>query len=62
MAAVERIRVKQTSSSIGQTQRQRQTLLGLGLGRVGKSVDLPGEPRVLGMIRKVAHLVKVEGQ
>jgi large subunit ribosomal protein L30 len=60
-AAEKMIRVTLTGSFIGCTARQRGTLRGLGLTRRGRSVILRGTPTVHGMIRKVEHLVKVEG-
>ena len=54
------IKVKQVRSPISTNQRVRQTLKGLGLGRVGKERVLEGTPMVLGMIRRVSHLVEVK--
>ena len=54
------LKVTLTGSPIGQDQRQRRTLRGLGLSRVGKTVAVRSTPPVRGMIRKVAHLVRVE--
>ena len=51
------IHVKLIHSPIGTKQRVRQTLKGLGLGKVGSSRKLQKTPQVLGMIRRVAHLV-----
>jgi large subunit ribosomal protein L30 len=48
-------------SGIGTSPRQRQTLRGLGLTRVGKSVILKDSAAVRGMLAKVAHLVETEG-
>jgi large subunit ribosomal protein L30 len=48
-------------SPIGQTERQRATLRGLGLTRVGKTVLRNDTAPVRGMIGKVLHLVKLEG-
>jgi large subunit ribosomal protein L30 len=45
----------------GTTERQRATLRGLGLRRMGRTVVLRETAPVIGMIAKVAHLVKVEG-
>ena len=55
--------VKETlrRSPIGTNPRQRRTLRGLGLTRVGKSVILKDSRPVRGMLRKVAHLVETEG-
>lgn len=54
------IKLTLVASPIGQTERQRQTLRGLGLTRVGKSVSVRGDAPTLGMIRKVSHLLRVE--
>lgn len=51
------VHVKLIHSPIGTTQRVRQTLKGLGLGKVGSSRKLQKTPQVLGMIRRVVHLV-----
>jgi large subunit ribosomal protein L30 len=45
----------------GCTERQRATLRGLGLTRMGRTVVLRETAPVSGMINKVQHLVKVEG-
>jgi large subunit ribosomal protein L30 len=52
------IHIKLARSPIGTERRVRQTLKGLGLGRVGSSNELPRTSQVLGMIRRVSHLVK----
>jgi large subunit ribosomal protein L30 len=54
------IRVRLRGSEIGSTERQRQTIRGLGLRRIGDERLLAKTPAVLGMIDKVAHLVEVE--
>jgi large subunit ribosomal protein L30 len=46
-------------SGIGCTQRQRETLQGLGLFRLGKTVLRNDSPSLQGMLRKVAHLIEV---
>ncbi|MBV8056376.1 MAG: 50S ribosomal protein L30 [Deltaproteobacteria bacterium] len=53
----ETIHIKLVRSPIGTKQRVRQTLKGLGLGKVGSSKKLPRTPQVLGMIRRVLHLI-----
>ena len=55
-----RLKITQTRSQIGQSQRHRGTLRALGLGKIGRSVERDESPQVLGMLRKVRHLVKVE--
>jgi large subunit ribosomal protein L30 len=57
---VPKIRVTQTRSAIGQSEKHRGTLRALGLGRIGKSVEHDDGPVVAGMLRKVRHLVRVE--
>jgi large subunit ribosomal protein L30 len=55
------IKVTQTGSPIRRTPNQRQTLIGLGLNKMHKTVELQDTPEVRGMIRKVQHMVAVEG-
>jgi large subunit ribosomal protein L30 len=52
--------VLQTGSGNGQKPGQQATLVGLGLNKIGRTRELEDTPSVRGMIRKVAHLVKVE--
>jgi large subunit ribosomal protein L30 len=54
------IKVTLRRSGIGTSPRQRLTLRGLGLKRLGRSVILKDSPAVRGMISKVAHLVSTE--
>jgi large subunit ribosomal protein L30 len=53
------LKVTLRRSPIGSDQRQRQTLLGLGLTRVGKTVIVHDNPPTRGRLRKVGHLVDV---
>jgi large subunit ribosomal protein L30 len=55
-----KVRVIQTRSQIGQSERHRGTLRALGLGKIGRSVEQETGPVLDGMLRKVRHLVKVE--
>jgi large subunit ribosomal protein L30 len=55
-----KLRITQTRSQIGQSERHRGTLRALGLGRIGRSAEHPESPQLAGMLRKVRHLVKVE--
>lgn len=59
MAKSKQITVEQTGSPIGRPERQRATLVGLGLTRIGRRRQLEDTPAVRGMIAKVAHLVKI---
>ncbi len=55
------ITVEQTGSPIRRPREQRATLIGLGLNKMHKTVELGDSPEVRGMIRKVQHMVTVEG-
>ena len=55
-----KVRVIQTGSPIGRKQYQRQNLIGLGLNKIGRVSELEDTPAIRGMIKKVAHLIKVE--
>lgn len=59
MAAKKTVRVRQTGSPIRREGSQRQTLVGLGLNKVGRERELEDTPAVRGMIAKVHHLVEV---
>jgi large subunit ribosomal protein L30 len=53
------IKVEQTGSPQRRQHGQRETLIGLGLNRIGRTRDLPDTPMTRGMIRKVRHIVRV---
>ncbi len=53
------IKITQTGSPIRRTPDQRKTLIGLGLNKMHKTVELTDSPEVRGMIKKVQHMVKV---
>ncbi|QNT77308.1 50S ribosomal protein L30 [Entomobacter blattae] len=55
------VTVTQIASGQGRLKAQQATLVGLGLNKIGKTRVLQDTAEVRGMIRKVAHLVKVEG-
>ena len=55
------IKIKQTGSPIRRTSDQRATLIGLGLNKMHKISELEDSPEVRGMIRKVQHMVEVQG-
>ena len=56
-----KLKITQTGSPIRRTKDQRATLVGLGLNKMHKTVELDDPPEVRGMIRKVQHMVSVEG-
>lgn len=51
--------VEQIGSPIGRQEYQRATLIGLGLNKLHRRRELEDTPSVRGMIRRVAHLVKI---
>ena len=58
--AGDQIRVRQTRSTIGCKQNQRDTLRSLGLKRIGDVVVKEDRPEIRGMVHTVRHLVTVE--
>ena len=59
MATKKTVKVRQVASPQRRPQEQRQTLIGLGLNKIGRERELEDTPAVRGMIRKVSHLVEV---
>ena len=59
MAAKKTVKVKQIGSPIRRPAVQRQILVGLGLNKMNKVVELTDTPEIRGMIRKLPHLVTV---
>ena len=55
-----KIRITQTGSPIRRDKTQRATLVGLGLNKLHRSIEVEGTPEVLGQVKKVQHLVTVE--
>lgn len=54
------IHVTLIKSGIGKNRKIRQTLRGLGLNRLNKTVSLKNTPAIRGMINKVSFMVKVD--
>jgi len=59
-ATAGKLQVRQIKSGIGYDKTQKATLKALGLGRIGKSRQVPDNPEIRGMIRKVTHLVVID--
>jgi large subunit ribosomal protein L30 len=55
-----KLKLTQTRSKIGQSQRHHGTLRALGLGKIGRTAEHDDTPVIAGMLRKVRHLVHVE--
>jgi large subunit ribosomal protein L30 len=59
MSSSKVIKIEQIGSPIRREHSQRETLIGLGLNRIGRMRELPDTPQTRGMIAKVQHLVRV---
>ncbi len=55
-----KIRITQTGSPIRRDKTQRATLVGLGLNKMHKTIEVDDTPEVRGQVRKVQHLVSIE--
>ncbi|HXU28881.1 MAG TPA: 50S ribosomal protein L30 [Bacteroidia bacterium] len=55
-----KVKITQVKSGIKRTERQKQTLIALGIRKMHQEVEKEATPAVQGMIDKVAHLLKVE--
>jgi large subunit ribosomal protein L30 len=55
-----KIKITQTGSPIRRDKTQRATLVGLGLNKLRRTVEVEATPDVMGQVRKVQHLVTVE--
>lgn len=54
------IKIKQVRSKINRPEVQKRTMAALGLRKMNQVVELEATPQVLGMVRKVSHLIEVE--
>ena len=54
-----KIKITQIRSTIKRPKDQKLTIKALGLGRINKSVEVEATPQILGMVKKVNHLVSV---
>jgi large subunit ribosomal protein L30 len=59
MANSKTIKIEQTGSPQRRHHTQRETLVGLGLNKIGRTSDVPDTPATRGMLRKVQHIVRV---
>jgi large subunit ribosomal protein L30 len=60
VAMADMIKVTLVKSGIGRDKKIRQTLTGLGLTKLNKTVILKNTPAIRGMINKVSYMVRVE--
>ncbi len=61
-AKTKTVKVTQIHSPIGRPKDQRATLVGLRLNKMNRTSELEDTPAVRGMIDKVSHLLRVEGE
>jgi large subunit ribosomal protein L30 len=54
-----KVKITLVKSRIGSTERQKNTLNALGLGKTNSTIEHDATPQILGMINKVRHLVEV---
>ena len=54
-----KIKLTQVRSTIKRPIDQKRTIVALGLGRMNKTVEVEATPQILGMVRKVSHLLQV---
>lgn len=57
---MKKIKITQIKSGIDRSERQKQTLIALGLKKLNASREVEATPQILGMVNKVSHLIKVE--
>ncbi len=57
---MKKVRITQVKSGVGRPERQKRTLEALGLKRIRHTVEKDATPQIMGMVRKLAHLLKVE--
>ena len=57
---MKKIKITLVKSPIDRPERQKLTLQALGLNKTNASKEVEATPQILGMVRKVTHLVKVE--
>ena len=55
-----KIKVTKVRSAINRTKRQKLTLAALGVKKIGQVVEHDATPSILGMVKKVEHLVSME--
>lgn len=59
MAKKKTIQIRQVRSTIGTRREHRETVRGIGLRRIGHTVEREDTPSIRGMVRKVRYLVEV---
>jgi large subunit ribosomal protein L30 len=57
---MKKIKVTQVKSTIDRSERQKRTMVALGLKKLNATVEVEATPQILGMVKKVNHLITVE--
>lgn len=57
---MEKVKITQVRSTIKRPKDQKLTMQALGLRKINHTIEKEATPQIMGMIRKVAHLIKVE--
>lgn len=57
---MEKYRITQVKSTIDRMEDQKRTIRALGFTKLNQSKEVEGTPQIMGMINKVAHLLKIE--
>jgi len=55
-----KIKITQIKSVIDRPERQKKTMVALGLTKINKSVEVEATPQIIGMVKQVSHLVAIE--
>ncbi|MGY4383880.1 50S ribosomal protein L30 [Pedobacter sp. PWIIR3] len=55
-----KIKITQIKSIIDRSERQKRTMQALGLNKMNQSVEVEANPAIIGMVRKVNHLIAIE--
>ncbi|TCD10161.1 50S ribosomal protein L30 [Pedobacter frigidisoli] len=55
-----KIKITQVKSIIDRSERQKRTVKALGLSKMNQSVEVEATPQIIGMVRKVNHLIAIE--
>jgi len=57
---MKKIKITQVKSAIDRPERQKLTLKALGIKKLHTPKEMEATPQILGMIKKINHLIKVE--
>jgi large subunit ribosomal protein L30 len=57
---MKKIKITQLKSGIDRSERQKLTLKALGLNKLNATKEVEATPQILGMVKKVDHLIKIE--